>query len=109
MKEEDLQNFSKSFSVCLPRMQRTLQSREKGEDAFNLLSREIEMMKTGAVFSYNWNTTIYTNAVLHLREFNPLAIGTMSDSKRKDYDQIIRGKANERFERIIYGLSLELS
>jgi len=36
-------------------MQRTLQSREKGEDAFNLLSREfqIEIMKTGAVFAYN--------------------------------------------------------
>ena len=66
MREEDLQKFSKSLSVCLPRMQRTLQSREKGEDAFNLLSREIEMMKTGAVFAYNWNTTIYTNSVLHL-------------------------------------------
>ena len=32
----------------------------------------------------------------------------MSDSERKDYDQIIRGKANERLERIINGLSLEL-
>ena len=106
MREEDLQKFSKSLSVCLPRMQRTLQSREKGEDAFNLLSREIEMMKTGAVFAYNWNTTIYTNPVLHLQEFNPL--GALSDSKRKDYDQIIRGKANERLERIINGLSLEL-
>ena len=51
MREEDLQKFSKSLSVCLPRMQRTLQSREKGEDAFNLLSREIEMKKTGAVFA----------------------------------------------------------
>jgi len=32
----------------------------------------------------------------------------MSDSERKDYDQIIRGKANEKLERIINGLSLEL-
>ena len=78
MKEEDHQKIAKSVSVCLTRMQRTLQSREKGEDVFNLLSREIEMMKNGAVFAYNWNTTIYTNPVLHLREFNPL--GAMSDN-----------------------------
>ena len=59
----------------------------KEEDAFKLLSREIEVMKTGAVFAYNCNTTIYTNPVLHLREFNPL--GVMSENERKDYVQII--------------------
>ena len=55
MKEEDHKKLSKSLSVCLPRMQQTFQSRalEKGEDVFNLLSREIKMMKTGAVFAYN--------------------------------------------------------
>ena len=103
--DKELQKYELSLRECRARIERTVMCREKAAAIVTELQEEINMMREGRVYAYDWDTSLYTNPPDHTA---PVMGALPSPEEQQDFEELMKEKASDRLYRLENGLALNL-
>ena len=101
---DELKKYKLSIKECKACIERTMQCQEKAQDIILQLQGEIELMESGAEYSYDSDTKLYTNPT----RFEILVQEQPSPEEIHDLEELLKSKAADRLYRLENWLALNL-